>query len=165
MALADPDDGPGAFREALTVFRGWVFPGTWVRRAQAPYVRTGRQGALSDAWPWETRPRWHCVPPRPPLCMSGLGARPAAGRVTDARWAGKGGCGEGPQPAFSNRPDLLPGSPAHGGFPRGHPSWPLPRYPAGLWEPGLAPASLPVPSASRNVCLRGHGQDQKRFVI
>ena len=49
LALTDPDDGPSAFREALTVFRGWVFPGTWVRRAQAPYVRTGRQGALSDA--------------------------------------------------------------------------------------------------------------------
>ena len=49
LALADPDDGPGTFREALTVFQAWVFPRTWVRGMQALCVRTGRQGALSDA--------------------------------------------------------------------------------------------------------------------
>ena len=34
----------------------------------------------------------------------------------------------------------------------------------GLWEPGLAAPSLPAQSASRNICLKGHCQDQKCFV-
>lgn len=70
---------------------------------------------------------------------------------------------QGPSPVFPDQPDLLPGSPAHAGFPPGPTPWPhLLPYPAGAAGPGLALASLPVPSASWNVCLKGHDQDQKR---
>lgn len=45
------------------------------------------------------------------------------------------------------------------------PPGPCPTTQLGLREPGLALASLLVLSASWNVCLEGHDQDQERFVI